>query len=97
MVHHSATETTTRCCRDPETAVINFWSPGVRGRPQRVPSAASAADAAAVAQLPLVLQDLSGKSVTVRLWRMLSRIMHTHTPRMCMQSFATIGYDIKKP
>jgi len=29
-------------CRDPETAVINFWSPGgVRGRPQRVPSAGS--------------------------------------------------------
>jgi len=28
-------------CRDPETAVSNFWLPGVRGRPQRVPSAGS--------------------------------------------------------
>jgi len=36
------TRTTTRSCRDPETAVSNFWSPGgVRGRAQRVPSAGS--------------------------------------------------------
>jgi len=34
--------TTTRSCRDPETAVSNFWSPGgARGRLQRVPSAGS--------------------------------------------------------
>jgi len=33
--------TTTRSCRDPETAVSIFWSTGVRGRPQRVPSAGS--------------------------------------------------------
>jgi len=40
------TRTTTRSCRDPETAVSNFWSPGaVRGRPQRVPSAAAAGGA----------------------------------------------------
>ena len=35
------TTTTTRSCPDPETAVSNFWSPGVRDRPQRVPSAGS--------------------------------------------------------
>ena len=33
------TRTTTRSCRDLETAISNFWSPGgVRRRPQRVPS-----------------------------------------------------------
>jgi len=38
----SRTGTTTRSCRDPETDVSNFWSPGgIRGRPQRVPSAGS--------------------------------------------------------
>ena len=36
-VRYLATRTTTRSCRDPETAVSNFWSlGGVRGRPQRV-------------------------------------------------------------
>jgi len=29
----------THSFRDQETALSNFWSPGVRGRPQRVPSA----------------------------------------------------------
>jgi len=33
--------TFTRSCRDPETAVSNFWSSGISGRPQRVPSAGS--------------------------------------------------------
>jgi len=41
------TRTTTRSCRDPETAITNFWSGGVHGRPQRVPLAASVAAAAA--------------------------------------------------
>ena len=35
------TITTARSCRYPETAVSNFWSSGVRGRPQRVLSAGS--------------------------------------------------------
>jgi len=35
------TRTTRRSCHDPETTVSNFWSPGVRGRPQRVPSAST--------------------------------------------------------
>ena len=40
--NRSLTRTTRHSCRDPETAVNNFWSPGgVRGRPQRVPSAGS--------------------------------------------------------
>jgi len=44
------TSTTTRSCRDPETTVSSFWSPdGVRGRPQRDASAASAAGAGAAA------------------------------------------------
>jgi len=29
------TRTTTRSCREPETAVSNFWSPGGVQRPQR--------------------------------------------------------------
>ena len=40
------TRTATRSCRDPETAVIHFWSPGdIRCRPQRAASAAAAAAA----------------------------------------------------
>jgi len=36
------TRTTTCSCHDPETVVSNFWWPGgVRGSPQRVPSAGS--------------------------------------------------------
>jgi len=36
------TGTTALSCRDPETTVSNFWSPGgARGRLQRVPSAGS--------------------------------------------------------
>ena len=37
----------------------------------------------------VIIIDLIGKSVTVLLWRMLSR--------MCMQSVATFGYEMKKP
>jgi len=98
------TKTTTRSCRDPETAVTNLWSPGVRGRPQRVPSAGSGGrrlllllvllyfqmgDKNLIIRPLLINQDLSVKSVRVHLWRMLSR--------MCTQSLATIAYEIKKP
>jgi len=41
FVNIISTRTATRSCRNPETAVIHFWSPGgVRRRPQRVASAA---------------------------------------------------------
>jgi len=69
---------------------------GQQGRAAAATSAAAVAGAAAIAPSAAVyiqmgdknLSDLSGKSVTVRLWRMLSR--------MCMQSLATIDYEMKK-
>jgi len=50
LYYPEATTTTTRSCRDPETAVIHFCSPGgVRHRPQRAGSAAADDDASATA------------------------------------------------